>query len=200
MIPLISLAIFSGLSLNLLLSFALGAQDVAGDFSGKNEIRRPIPFFQLGVLFISVIILWVFFSFIIPPYWRGFARYFLFFPLSSLLCMALESFGNLVFSATGGIKKVFSSLSAYNGLVPASLLITFILADNFSSMLTLSFCFAFGNLIAMLTLNEIRRRSTMELVPISIRGSPLILISMGLLSLICTSAAGICFKMLEVFR
>ena len=96
--------------------------------------------------------------------------------------------------------KVFSAYTAYDGLVPASFMITFALAENFAGAVVLSLFFALANLAAMLILNEIRRRSALEWVPRCLRGSPLILISMGLLSLLSASAAGICFKILEVFR
>ena len=203
MIPLAALAVFSGLSLNLLLSFALGAAGVAGDALPKGETKRQLPLFQLCLLFVSVIFLWVFFTFIIPSPWMGFTVYFLFFPLSALVCIALEFCVERLFSkaeAPFRVKKVFSALTAYEGLVPVSLIITFTLAGSFSGAVVLALFFAIGNLAAILILNEIRRRSTLEWVPRHLRGSPLILISMGLLALISASAAGICFKILEVFR
>jgi len=64
----------------------------------------------------------------------------------------------------------------------------------------IGFFFAFGTFISMLILNELRRRSTLERVPRCLRGNPLMLISMGLLSLISASVAGICFRILEALR
>ena len=222
MIPLAALAVFSGLSLNLLLSFAIGAAGIAGDVFPKAETKRQLPLFQLVLLFIAVLFLWMFFSFMLPPHWMGFSVYFLFFPLSALVCMGLESFTERLFSRRGNtdaprgrndasvstgaqyrryrIKKVFSALTAYDGLVPASLIITFTLAGSFAGAFVLSFFFALGNLAAILILNEIRRRSNLEWVPRHLRGSPLILISMGLLALVSAFAAGICFKILKVFQ
>ena len=202
MISLAALAVFSGLSLNLLLSFALGAAGVAADTHPKSETRRQLPLFQLGVLFIAVLFLWIIFSHIMPPLWMGFSEYFLFFPFSALICMGFELFREKVlsqkFPKTG--VKAFSAFTAYDGLVPASFLITFALAESFADVTVLALFFALGNLAAMLILNEIRRRSTFEWVPRYLRGTPLVLISMGLLSLVSASAAGICFKMLEVLR
>ena len=209
MIPLAALAVFSGLTLNLLLSFALGAAGVAGDVLPKGETKRQLPLFQLCLLFIAVLFLWVFFSFIIPPLWMGFSKYFLFFPLSALVCMGLKFSAERLFSRASSkagnevpfrLRKGFSAYTAYDGLVPASLMITFALAGSFAGAVILALFFAIGNLAAMLILNEIRRRSTLEWVPRHLRGSPLILISMGLLALVCASAAGICFKILEVFQ
>jgi electron transport complex protein RnfA len=79
------------------------------------------------------------------------------------------------------------------------LLITSALADSFAAALVLVLFFTAGNLAAALVLNEIRRRSSLEWVPRYVRGSPLSLISMGLLALVSGAAAGICFRILEVF-
>jgi len=200
MIYLAAMAVFSGLSLNLLLQFALGTAGVAGDTNPKAESKRQVPLFQFGVMFLSVLFLWVFFVFMIPSYWRGgFSQIFLFFPFSALFCIGFEQLRLRLTWKFGKPKKVFSSLTAYEGLVPVSLLLTVKLAGSFMAALVLSLFFVIGNIVAILILNEIRRRSTLEWVPQFLRGSPLILISMGLLSLISAAVAGICFTMLDVF-
>jgi len=199
MIQLATLAVFSGLSLNLLLQFALGAAGAAGDTFPKGETRRRLPYFQLGVLFVSVLFLWIIFTYVFPPSWKGFSEYFLFFPLSALICIGLELLRERIFPKFGPVTRVFSAFTAYDGLAPVSLIITFAVAANFAGAFVLVLFFVIGNMAAMLALNEIRRGSTLEWVPRFIRGSPLILISMGLLSLISVSAAVVCFKILEVF-
>jgi len=203
MIPLAALAIFSGLSLNLLLSFALGAAGVAGDKVPKGQTKKELPLLQLGFLFGAVLFLWVFFNWLLPPFWKNFSEYFLFFPLSALMCMGLELLRERivprVFPGIGSMRKVFSAYTAYDGLVPASLIITFSLAWNFASAFVLALFFVFGILISILVLNEIRRKSTLERTPRFLRGSPLILVSMGLLSLVSAGAAVLCFKILEIF-
>jgi len=203
MVSLAALAIFSGLSLNLLLSFALGAAGTAGDRLPKGQTTRELPVCQLCFLFISVLFLWVVFTHIFSPRWRGFSEYFLFFPLAALVCMGLEFLLDQVFlrilPKQGSPRKVFHALTAYDGLVPASLIITLAVAGSFVNAFILSLFFALGNMAAMLILNEIRRKSALEWVPRYLRGSPLILISMGLMSLIFASAAGLFFKILEVF-
>ncbi|MCL2231459.1 MAG: hypothetical protein FWB99_04225 [Treponema sp.] len=201
MIFLAALAVFSGLSLNLLFSFALGAAGAAGKTIPKGA-KQPVPLYQLGVMFLSVLFLWVFFSFAVPPFWMGFSMYFLFFPLSALVCMGFEFSCERLFPKSAealSAQKIFSAFTAYDGLVPASLLLTFILAGTFFGALVLSLFFALGNLTAMLILNEIRRRSALERVPRFLKGSPLILISMGLLALISASVAVIGFRILEIF-
>ena len=197
MIPLAALAIFAGLSLNIFLSFALGVAGIAGDRLPDGETNRKLPLFQFAVLFITVLFLWVFFTYLLPPRLLGFFEFFLFFPLSALICMGLECLGGRILPKPGGIRKVFSAFTAYDGLVPASLIITILTAVTFLEALIAALFFVLGNLFSVLILNEIRRRSTLEWVPRNLRGSPLIFISMGLLSLIAASAAGICFKILE---
>jgi Na+-translocating ferredoxin:NAD+ oxidoreductase subunit A len=164
MVYIAGLAIFSGLSLNLLL---------------------------------------VFFEYFLPAFWRGFSEFFLFFPLSALVCMGLERLIERIlpriFSKFKGMRKSFSAITAYDGLVPASLIIIFIAAEAFTDVLVIALFFVLGNLTAMLTLNEISRKSSLERVPKFLRGTPLILVSMGLLSLISIFAAGIFLKILEVF-
>jgi len=197
------LAVFSGLSLNLLLQFALGTAGAASDTGHKTNAKRELPLIQFCIFFVSIIILWIFFKYILPAFWRGFSEYFLFYPLSALVCMGLELFTERilprVFPKLKGIQKTFSAITAYDGLVPASLIIAFIAADVFADVLVIALFFVLGNMTAMLTLNEIARRSALERVPKYLRGTPLILVSMGLLSLISTFAAGIFFKILEVF-
>ena len=201
MISLAALAVFSGLSINLLLQFALGIGGVAGGFSPGTQ--RELPLGQLCILFLSVIFLWAVFTYVLPPYWRGFSEYFLYFPFSALVCMGLEFAVEWifphVFARMGKLKKVFSAFTAYEGLTPMALLLTLILAVNFAGAVVLALFFSLGNLSAILILNEIRRRATLELAPRYLRGSPLILVSMGLLSLIFGAAAGIFFRILEVF-
>jgi len=203
MVYIAGLAVFSGLSLNLLLQFALGTAGAAADTGYKKNAKRELPLIQFCILFVSMIFLWIFFKYFLPAFWRGFSEFFLFFPLSALVCMGLERLVERIlpriFSKFKGIRKSFSAITAYDGLVPASLIIIFIAADAFTDVLVIALFFILGNLMAMLTLNEIARRSSLERVPKYMRGTPLILVSMGLLSLISTFAAGIFFKILEVF-
>ena len=191
MIPLAALAIFSGLSLNLILSFALGVTGV----TDEARVRKGFPVLQFWIMLVSILFLWVLISVLLPLHWRGFAEYFLFFPFSALTCMGLERISERLIPEFQG--KVLNSLTGYDGLVPISLLITLNLAADFPQAFILALFFVFGSMAAMLVLNEIRRKSTLEKVPAFLRGSPLVLISMGLLSLITGTAAVICFRILE---
>jgi Na+-translocating ferredoxin:NAD+ oxidoreductase RnfA subunit len=102
-----------------------------------------------------------------------------------------------LFPKSAGEDRLFSSYTAYDGLASLALFLTYNLALGFAEALVLSFFFALGNLAAVLILGEIRRRSALEWTPRRLRGSPLILISAGLLSLIFSVAAGICFAILN---
>ena len=212
MITLAVLAIFSGLSLNLLLTFALGAARTAGK-SYSNSRRtvsdQGIPLFQFGILFSSVLLLWVIFFYLFPFFLGGFFEYFLLFPFSALVCMGIELISDMVMvkrtarqkeDAPSEIyKKTYSALTAYDGLVPVALYITLNLAWNFIGALVLALFFALGNIIAILILNEIRRKAGLEKVPRILRGNPLVFITMGLLSFAFMSLAGVCYKIMEFF-
>jgi electron transport complex protein RnfA len=95
------------------------------------------------------------------------------------------------------MERTFSAVTAYDGLAAAALFVTLNLAESFFDAALLALGFALGILASLLILAEIRRRASMEEVPRFLRGSPLVLVSMGLLSLIFSSAAAILFRVLE---
>ena len=78
MISLLGIAVFSGLAMNLLLQFALGITGAAKDTIHKTETCFGLPLIQLAILFFSSLFLWVFFTYMIPNYWKGFSEFFLF--------------------------------------------------------------------------------------------------------------------------
>jgi electron transport complex protein RnfA len=190
---LAGLAVFSGLSLNLMFQFALGCRGIS-----EASKQGKIPLFQSGSLFVSVFILWIVCHYMLRSFSGGFLEYFLLFPLTSLACMGIEALWNKVYPQREKV-RVYQALTAYDGLALASLLLTIHLALSLTEALVLSFSFSLGCLLAMLILGEIQRRSLLEWVPRSLRGSPLVMISMGLLSMIFASGAWACFRILENF-
>jgi electron transport complex protein RnfA len=179
------LGIISGLSLNLIIHFGLGIQ--YRDFSEKNrEWFYGLPLIQGGILFLSVPLLWFFFSYIIIPLSLGFLEYMIVFPLCVLVCMGFEAGVNRFFPKILP-EKLFAPLSAYNGLVPVALVVSLSLAFSLIEVFFLSLGFYMGLLLASLILREIQKRSSLEAVPERLRGVPLTLISIGLLSLIFSS-------------
>ncbi|GHV80138.1 hypothetical protein AGMMS49944_19290 [Spirochaetia bacterium] len=205
-----ALAVFSGLSLNLLLQFGLGIggimELVDRDTREKQWVSHSSPYWL--ILFISPFALWLFFTYVLPAPAFGFLESFLFFPAAMLVSAVLE----LVFSQIKGgsfnLRKLALGIGADsgglfrysgNGMALASLFLTLRLAASVAEALVLSLGFSLGCLGAALILREINRRSSLESVPRSIRGAPLTLISMGLLSLIFSSVSTILLRVLEVF-
>jgi electron transport complex protein RnfA len=182
---LAALAVFSGLAMNLFLQCGLGMRAAA------REGETQVPLFQIGLVFVSVLLLWILFSYILP---LGFFKYLLLFPLSALVYAALERLFFRFF-----LKKPAPPAHSFcfcDGLTAAALFLTLHLASGFIEAAVLSLGFSLGILLSLLILAEIRRRSRMEAVPRLLRGSPLALISMGLLSLIFSSAALIFYRAL----
>ncbi|MDR1420710.1 MAG: hypothetical protein LBI86_10080 [Treponema sp.] len=184
---LAALAVFSGLSFNLVLC-GLGM----GALADRGKDGR-FPFFQTGVLFVSVIVLWSSLQAVFPL--LGFFEYIVLFPASAVLCHGLQSFF-LAFQKKTVPPLVFDSLTGYDGLAGSSLLLARMLASGFAEALAITAGFTLGVLAVMFLVREIRRRSLLEALPSFLRGSPLLLISMGLLSLIFTSAAAVLFRAL----
>jgi electron transport complex protein RnfA len=202
---LIALVVFAGLSLNLLVQLGIGIQD----YGSESERRSLAVFFQGGIQFITVLVTWCLFSYILSPLSGGFFEYFLIFPLIFALRYGLERVFARFFSKMGTIAAesgFFSGISAISSFFPLSnsyislsfiaLILTLRLAASFLDALVLSFSFSAGNLLAFFLMRAIHRRSTLEQVPGFLRGIPLTLISLGLLSLIFASLATLFFGVL----
>ncbi|MDR2418688.1 MAG: hypothetical protein LBD79_06510 [Treponema sp.] len=179
-----SLIVLSSLSFNMILQFGLGLRDIR---TGMQQ-NHVISLFQTLVLFVSVLILWPVFSYLLIP--LGGIEYILLFPLSALACIGFESlrmqflgdFAPFAPKANG-----FSAVSAYNGLVLTALLLTLRLAVSIVEASILSLGFSAGTLVVSYLLSAIHERSSLEAVPVFLRNTPLMLIAMGLLSLVFSS-------------
>jgi electron transport complex protein RnfA len=185
---IVPLAVFAGLSVNLILQCGLGMRGIV---ISQRAGKKP-PVVKLGILFGTVLLLWIFFSYVITPLPLGFFAYILLFPLS-----ALAYFGFEYLTYRFALKKAVETDGPVNycdGLCAAALFITLGVAGGFVEAAALSFGFVLGIFLAFVIIGEIRRRSMMERVPAFLRGTPLSLISMGLLSLIFSFAALIFFR------
>ena len=180
-----SLAVFAGLSLNLIIQFALGA-----GIAGKN---RSLPVLQIVILFLAVVLLWILFAYILNFLPWELTVFFLMFPSSVIVCMCMEFLASRFFPKR---KRLFSGMTAYEGLVLASLILTYRIARTFSDAILLSFFFALGCLLALVFVNEIRRRSFLEKIPENFRGMPLTFISLGLLSMVISTTVWILDKVM----
>jgi len=228
----LTLAVFSGLSMNLILRFGIDLQRIAlaegapPRDSEKNAKRVFV--IRPGILFISVLLLWLFFTGVQSVLFLGFLEYILIFPVCSLFFIVIESAARRLILKTnwrGGIDSRNRFISDYlfidgpdadqsslNGAlaggapvggapvggapVGAALFVILGLAGSFAQAAMLSFGFAAGSALAVLIAGEIRRRSAMEAVPDCLRGGPLVLVAMGLLSLVFISVATVFYAVL----
>jgi electron transport complex protein RnfA len=214
----LTLAVFSGLSMNLILRFGIGLQRIALEEEPRDsgENAKWVFLVWLGIYFISVMLLWLFFSILKSVLVLGLLEYILIFPVSSLLFTGIEYLARRLLLRTGwrgGAVSLFLTAGAggspngasnnaavnapvHGALVGAALFIILGLAGGFADAATLSFGFCAGAALAVLIVGEIRRRSAVEAVPRCLRGGPLIIIAMGLLSLVCISAAMVFYAVL----
>jgi electron transport complex protein RnfA len=225
LVALAALAVFSGLSLNLLLQFGLGIRELV-DLAGSRSPARKRDWGGATspgwiVVFLTALILWFFFTYTLIPPAFGFLESFLILPSTLLVSTTL----NMIFAyffpggkitlkpaflrerplfalqrliKRAGISGGLFSDSSCNGLALASLFISLRLALSPAEALALTLGFSLGTLLAAIILREINRRSSLEAVPKSLRGAPLTLISMGLLSLIFSSVSAILLRVLGV--
>jgi electron transport complex protein RnfA len=190
---LAALAVFSGLSLNLMVHLGIGIRDF------NQEPSRPVRFtlFQWAVLFVSIAALWCLFTYIFTPLSLGFFEYFLLFPLAAGTGKLWESLFVRLFSREEAEKRLFSISSSYNALVITALIVTIRLAGSFIEALVMALGFSLGALAALFILRAILSRFSGETVSPTLRGAPLLLISLGLLALILSSLSVIFFRLLK---
>jgi electron transport complex protein RnfA len=207
MINLIILAVFSGLSLNLMLQMGLGIRDIG--FHPERIVRNTL--FQWGILFFSVLLFWLLFSYVLSPLALGYLEYFLLFPLITAAGKGFKALNRrflllgtqpAAWIPTPLIEKLsaaelFPAVAAHDGLTIAALILTLRLAGSFVEAAVLSLGFSLGGAAAVLILRDIHRRSSLERLPLALRGRPLLFISMGLMSLIFSSVAAVLLRVLE---
>ena len=129
----------------------------------------------------------------------GLLEYMLLFPASSLLVRALERLAyhfTLIKTIHQEKMSVFNNVYTGGALAGAALFITLNVAGSLLEAFVLSLGFIIGITLAITIVGEIRRRSELEAVPRFLRGGPLALIAMGLLSLVFSSAALMFFEVL----
>jgi electron transport complex protein RnfA len=202
MIRLAILGICASLAMNLLTQFGLGLS-LAGVRDGENpeENFKLSPQAFLG-FFASLFLLWLFFTYILNLLNPGLYWYLLLYPLSTALTKGLDGlFGRIgsgrSWSSFGaGIPVSFFSFPrGWAEFLPFGLLISLHLALRPPEALVLALGFSLGLCLCLGIIREIRRRSQFEAVPPLLRGGPLTLISLGLLSLIFSSASILFFNL-----
>ena len=195
------LAVFSGLSMNLMLQFGLGLKELAmAENPNRTEAAEKKWFAAgLGILCITILLLWLLFSFLRSIVPLGLFEYVLLFPSGVLVFAALEFLANylaLKYATLQEPVSVFGNAFTGGALACAALFVTLNVAAGLGGAMVLSLGFTGGVALAVGVVGEIRRRSEMEAVPRHLRGGPLALVAMGLLSLIFSSAALMFFKVL----
>jgi len=183
------LFICSGFSMNLVLQCGLGIK-------GAAESKNPLgisTLVKIGIIFLSIIILWFFFSRIIHSIIPGIFIYILLFPASSVLYDSLEY---LIFRYLyKKDPKSESYVSFPGGITAVCVFICVNIACSFLEAAVLSFGFTAGIVLVYLIIREVRRRSVLEAVPSFLRGKPLVLITIGMLSLVLSFISILLFRM-----
>jgi electron transport complex protein RnfA len=179
MAPRLAVVVFSAFCLNLFLCFGIGIRELVS--------RERSPAFHIyypwGILFVVTSVLWLFFErFQALAGW--FPGFLMIYPLSLFSGLGLEAAMFKFFPRLGENPRVYRIGSGYNGFSLAALFLTMQLAVTFGEALLFSLAFSGGAFIAYLIIKEIQKRSFWEAIPHSLRGSPMLLVSMGLLSLI----------------
>jgi Na+-translocating ferredoxin:NAD+ oxidoreductase RnfA subunit len=196
MIWLVLLTVFSGLSMNLILQFGLDLKGVAFDKSiGKERLLAGS-----GVLCVTVVLLWLVFSFTRSVFLLGLVEYVVLFPVSFLVYSGLEylALRFIMKKNTGEDEPLLSNTPTGGMLASGALFITLNNAGNVGEALVLALGFSCSTALVYVIIGEIRRRSEMESVPHWLRGGPLALVAMALLSLVFTTGALMIFQVLGV--
>jgi electron transport complex protein RnfA len=192
------LAVFSGLSMNLILQFGLGLKEIA---QAENTFDTHIDIKELSIasmiLFATVILLWLFLLFIRSFLFLGLVEYVLLFPASSLVFSLLENFtDSFILKQTKKHDMIADGVLSGGAPAAVALFVTLNVAGNLFEVVVLALGFSCGMALAVVVADEIRRRSQMEMVPYWLRGSPLVVIALGLLSLAFSSGALMLFRVL----
>ena len=195
--PVFLFLIYSAFSINLLLQCGLGIKGTVEADLNNGEWSDPLDkktLIKSGIIFFTVILMWIVFSKIVFPLISGIALYILLFPVSFIVYDAMEY---LVFRYVIKIENINErSINFYGGITAAAVFLCMNIADNIQETLVLSLGFTLGIFFIKLIIREVRRRASLEAVPVFLRGKPLVLITMGLLSLIFTSASILLFRMI----
>lgn len=188
----LALVFFAALSMNLFLNFALGAREILK--------RKEIPVLHLSypwiILFVTSLLLWVLFARILR-FSGGIFDLLLLLPLSAAASSALEKFFFYFASQyknLGANPELFTAGSAYSELTAVSALLTLRFALSFADAALLSLTFSVGGVAAFLIIKEIQKRSSIETIPYGLRGTPVLLVSMGILSLVFSAVSVLLLK------
>jgi electron transport complex protein RnfA len=178
--PMILLFIISAFTMNLTLQCALG---IKGTAESKNS-GNLINLIKSGIIFLSIIILWLIFSKVIVSISSSIFIYILIFPVSFII---YEGFEFLVYTFLYKNRNEEESFIGFpGGITAAAVFICMNIADSFTQTLVLSLGFTGGIFLVSAVTREIRKRAALEKVPYFMRGKPLVMVTLGMMSLIFT--------------
>jgi electron transport complex protein RnfA len=201
---LAALGVSAALAMNLMVQFGLGlgilAAGEAGLFNGSPRDQRRACLLGVLIFTLALFFLWFFFSYILAPLGPGFYWYLLLYPLCASLLKGLEALYKKFLPGSKTLGLFFSFPGGYAEFLPLGLLIVLNLSVAPLEALFLSLSLSLGLYLSLEILREIRRRSALEAVPLFLRNTPLSLISLGLLSLIFSSASLMFFNLFRVGR
>ncbi|MDR2047835.1 MAG: hypothetical protein LBP69_00120 [Treponema sp.] len=187
----LAVVVFSAFCLNLFLCFGIGIRELVS--------RERSPAFHIyypwGILFVATPVLWLFFERLLV-FAGWFPGFLLIYPLSLFSGLGLEAALFRLFPRLGENPGVYRIGSGYNGFSLTALFLTMHLALTFGEALLFSFAFSGGAFVTYLIIKEIQKRSFGEAIPRGLRGNPILLVSMGLLSLIFYASALLVLKVL----
>ncbi|MCL2809519.1 MAG: hypothetical protein FWD24_05580 [Treponema sp.] len=184
------LFIYAAFTVNIVLQCALG---IKGVVESKSPINI-VTYIKAGIIFFTIILLWFFFSKVLLSIASGLFIYILLFPVSAIIYDALEY---IIFNFL--VKKDAKSDSIINfpgGITAVAVFICINITGSIFFTIVLSLGFVSGIFLINLIIREIRRRAALEAVPVFLRGKPLVLVSMGLISLVFTTASLLLFRMI----
>jgi len=194
-IPILLLFIYAAFTVNLLLQCGLGIKGaVESDMGGQGGSIDILELIKSGIIFLAVILLWFFFSKVVFSLFQGIYLYVLIFPVSFIAYEAMEYF---VFNHI--LKKPNTSerfIDFPGGITAVAVFLCINLANTFLETIVLSLGVSSGIFFVKLIIREIRRRAALETVPVFLRGKPLVLITMGMLSLVFTTVSLLLFRMI----
>jgi len=191
-IPPLMLVIFSAFTMNLTLQCALGIKGAAV----RGNCGKTISLIRLLIIFVSVVLLWFLFSKLHNSIFSGILVFVLMFPVSYMVYSGLE-FLVVNYLLKENIEDE-GFISFPEGITAVAVFICLNIADDFLEVFLLSFGFTAGILLVIIIIREIKKRAELEAVPRFVRGTPLVLITMGMLSLIFTAGSLLILGMIFV--
>jgi len=185
------LLIYSTFTINLVLQCGIGLRGIA---DSKSDFYLS-SLIKLGLIFLSVIFLWFFFSKALSAVIPGLLLYILLFPVSAIFYDRFEFFiFRYIFKKDA---KDESVINFPGGITAVSVFVCINAVNSFLETVILSFGFTFGIFLVNLITREVSKRSSLEAVPVFLQGKPLILITMGILSMVFSTASILLFGMIN---